>query len=660
MPTALGVADSTRRRPGPAFDVLFPTVLGAAFAALGAFLQLRYFPIGDIDLETDFYADLVIAARNLAEGRFSVHDFAWKGPVYAFLLVPVRAIVGDWYHAAVVLSALCGGAALALAYRLVLRLFDRRTAVVTTIAASLVVEFFVQSHRASTDVLFLLVCTGSIACTLLARGALRGFAAAGALAAIATLTRYNGIFLAGGTAAVLAVVNPDRVGWRGRVRAFGVYAATFLLVCAPWLLVNWQETERLLMTRNTETITRTFFAAPRWEGEIAAHDGSLLALVGAHPVDFVGQFGRNLMEHVRKDLTQLLGWPLAVLPIVGVLGLALRPPSRRQASLYLFGVVYWFCMGIVFYTPRFFLPMALVYLVLGFSLLRREGTPARLGRLLFAPLQAREPWVTGITVGLLLTVVAVQAPRIVETERALYARRPLDILQAARHLAKREEHTRARIMARKGHIAYHAGFDLSLYSTSVSSLEELVRLARAEGADYIAYSRVEYSMLPRMLFFAVTDTVPMLQEVYRGPGVRVFRPDAGRTTLTDVERHALLLSTLGAARQQRRPAVIYTALVDLGMHHMASREFEDAAVRLREAVEVAENAAGEADLAWDAAVARLHLADAEMALGHAEAVIPMLQESRRYFAAQGAERDVSRTDAMLQRARRALGPARDR
>src|SRR5512139_776597 len=125
----------SRSRRGAWFDLLFPVLYGSVFSALTIFLQLRYFPIGDTDLESDFFGDLVIAARNVTEGRFSVLDFPWKGPLYALVLIVVHGIASDWYRGAIVLSAVSGGAYLALAYRLILRLFDRRSAILSVITA---------------------------------------------------------------------------------------------------------------------------------------------------------------------------------------------------------------------------------------------------------------------------------------------------------------------------------------------------------------------------------------------------------------------------------------------------------------------------------------------------------------------------------------------
>src|SRR5262249_41478015 len=286
-------------------------------------------------------------------------------------------IAGDWYRGAVVLSALAGGATLLLAYRLTLRLFDRRVAILSMCTLSLVVEFFVQYHRASTDILFLLISMASMKCSLLAAGSLRRHAAAGALAALAFLTRYNGIFLVGGAALSLGIVNPERLPRRWRGLAFAVYLGAFLLVCAPWFFASWMETGRVLATRNLQTVVAAFYGEVRWQNDAAVEVHSMPALVARDPAYFATHYGRNLVEHATKNLSQLLGWPAALLPIIGIVAIALRRPTRRQTALYLFAVVYWLCMGIVFYAPRFFLPMILPSLAAGFSVLPGVGTERR-------------------------------------------------------------------------------------------------------------------------------------------------------------------------------------------------------------------------------------------------------------------------------------------
>lgn len=55
---------------------------GAAGAfALAAFLiHLRWFVIGDLGVESDFYAEFAISTQRLLSGDFSADNYPFKGP----------------------------------------------------------------------------------------------------------------------------------------------------------------------------------------------------------------------------------------------------------------------------------------------------------------------------------------------------------------------------------------------------------------------------------------------------------------------------------------------------------------------------------------------------------------------------------------------------
>ena len=86
----------------------WPALFVLSFAAIGLGVSLRTSPLGDLGVEADFFAELAPAAQELAAGRFAVANHPFKGPLHAFVLVPLRAALAplgvDWYRAAVVLS----------------------------------------------------------------------------------------------------------------------------------------------------------------------------------------------------------------------------------------------------------------------------------------------------------------------------------------------------------------------------------------------------------------------------------------------------------------------------------------------------------------------------------------------------------------------------
>ena len=146
---------------GARFDRIFPVAWGMIYFACGLFVSLRFSPLGDLGVESDFFAELAPAAQRLAAGEFSVANYPFKGPVYSFVLVVVHGLGSlfglGWYRSAVVLNLICAVISLAVLYRLVLRLAGRPAALCTALLTGVVYEFFIQAHKASSDMLYVLL-----------------------------------------------------------------------------------------------------------------------------------------------------------------------------------------------------------------------------------------------------------------------------------------------------------------------------------------------------------------------------------------------------------------------------------------------------------------------------------------------------------------------
>src|SRR5262249_33210302 len=249
------------------FDVAFPLLWAGIFFLLGLAQHLLWYPIGDLDLETDFYGDMVIAAQKLVQGHFSVDNYPYKGPFYSIPLVVLHALLGNWYRSAVVLNLLSAAGALALWYRLLLALYGRQVAMWTTIFASLVVEFYVQSHRATSDLLFLVMALGSIHLVCTGSRSTARLAVAGILSALACLTRYNAVFLPLAAGVAILFVDPRDVDWRRRLRSTAWYAAGFVVVVVPWIALSLHQTGKLPWSRNAQNLASGLYSGARFQNE---------------------------------------------------------------------------------------------------------------------------------------------------------------------------------------------------------------------------------------------------------------------------------------------------------------------------------------------------------------------------------------------------------
>jgi 4-amino-4-deoxy-L-arabinose transferase-like glycosyltransferase len=636
-------------------------VLGWAFlhAGVGILLHFTVFVVGDLDFETDFYGDLVVAARKLHAGHFAVANYPYKGPLYSFLLQPLFAVTGDWFRSAVVLNALCSAGFLVLCFVVLRRLFGGLAAALGTVFASVVVEYFLQSHRASTDILFMLLCTGSIACFCTAQRPWVRDGLSGVLAGLAFLTRYNGVYLPFAALVALAFIDPARRPRRARLRAAAVHVGAFLLVCGPWFVASWRETGQPIATKNLQNVVVAFYGSQRFQDDPVARTRSVRAMIAYDPVHFATQYVRNIGDHFRRDMHELVQFPASVLVLAGLLWLLLVRQTRAQRAFWLYGLVYSVFMGMVFYASRFFLPLVLQYAAAAFAPWfggRGEG-PTRLGGWLHAglmrPLQGRGRWRTVAARAGLVAILAaaaglfaLHALRIVAVERVRAQARPLYLIEPAAVLAEHIRHSgRTRVMARKGHIALLADADYQPYPADPAGLEALLEYVWANRVDYVIYGHAEHVLLPRLQFMSVADTLPRLSEIYRSNSVRIFAVDpANREPLTATERHRLLMFGLRAARD---PLGVMLACEALARFHTERGEHALAEQALLSAIRAADQAQGDARIAHIAMKLHHKLAVELQALGRPQEALELLQRNLDYFTRSGSRQDLAVTHGQM-------------
>lgn len=660
---------------GTRFDLFFPLLYALAYGIVGLAMHLTGDAFGDIDIDTDFYGDLLLAARALARGEFAVSNYPYKGPLYSFALVAVHAFAGDWYRSAVLVALASAGASLFLVYRLMLALFGRHVAVAAMIGTSLVADFFVHAHHATTDLLFLALAMGSVLLFCTGRTMRTACLAAGALGGLAALTRYNGFFLPVGALLGVAVAGPGAMSRRARLGRAIAYGGIFLLACLPWLAANLRATGRLLPTQNVQNVATGLFSGPRWAGAPVDAPEDLGALAAQDPVHLAVQFTRNLAGHVVLDLTKLLGFPMALLAVVGLLGLALgwlrtrpgrgsRPagPAGRSAAApriawqptlaqrtYLgFALVYFVSLGVVFYAPRFSFFLVPAYLAPGLAIALGDARrwPRRWRAVLLIPFG--------------VAVLAIQVARIHAVESRLAARRPVYLLAGARALrAHAGTGGDVLLMARKGHLAYLAGMRYQPYpKRAARSLDRLLDFAREHRVRYIAYGIPERELCPDLGFLADADSIPGLRRIHDTSELRVFELESGAaaSTVPAATQRELLVTNLRSAETRRSADRIVRALGDLAQFDAAHGAVEEAEMSLRRAIAISDTAKAAREIMQrNASVGRHRLAELLLATGRAEEAQPLLDLNLAYFERHGSAQDVARALLWRSRCWEALG-----
>jgi len=575
------------------FDTAFPILYALFYLAVAFGIHLAFFPIGDTGVEADFYSELAPAAQQLWHGQFSVAHYPYKGPVYSFALVGSYAVVhllgGDWYRSGVVLNLVAAALSLVLLYRLVLLLFTRTMAVAVTIATSLVYEFFLHAHKASSDLLFFLFAYLAIYLVVAGAWSSRSMLLAGGVSALAFLTRYIGVFLPVATLFAIWLANP--LSWYPRLKLSRTlsYLGGFCLVCAPWLLANLVETGRLLNTLNLQNVVQEFYGGGRAAEVPAAGFASLFEVIRHDPIHFLTHYASNLPRRLWLDTEHLVGWGAGVLTMLGLLRFLWIPPDRRQAAYLAYPLCYFLLMGLVFYLPRFSLPIAPAYYTIALALLLQ---PAAQNKHYF--FSTVESWLLtkpGKIVALIATclVVFIQIPAIIQGEKYYLAKRPLYILPAAKSLAEQAQGSHLRVvMARKAHIAHYAGMGYQPYPAAITSLQNFFAYAWEHQVDAVSVSDIEREYYPDAAFLPHLESSRGAQKIYDEDQVILFKLDRSLpvTTAAVNEIVTQLWKSLEAAEAAGNRQRTFLILRALGAEYKASQEWEKAADCFRRALQL--------------------------------------------------------------------------
>lgn len=504
-----------RDRPKIAWARRWPLPFVLAYAGLGLAVSLATAPLGDLGVEADFFAELAPAAQELAAGRFAVANHPFKGPLHAFVLVPVHAVLAPlgvgWYRSAVVVSLLAASGALLLLHRLARDLAGPRAAAVALVTAAAIKVFFIHAHKASSDQLFVLLVVAAATVLLSARPVPRNWAGCGALAGLAWLTRDNGIVMPVWAAAVLLLLDPWRLAWRRRVLAVAWVWAGFLVVASPWLVATRAQTGGWVASRNLQNIVDEFYGGERAALVPEGGFASLGELVAHDPAHFATRFLGNLPRHFVEDLNQVTGLTTGALALALLALLGWRRPDRRQWAVLLMGVVMFTALGAVFYRPRFSLALVPVW---AFAIaLAVERLP-----------RAR----TAAAAAVVAVVVALHAGHSLRAVRFYAAQQPRHLAEAIAAAprwaaASGEGARRPVLMARKAHLAHYAGLRYAPYPQMARDPQDLVDRARARGATFLAVGSIERGYLPDPAMLDRLDELPGVSVAWRDRWTLVYR-----------------------------------------------------------------------------------------------------------------------------------------
>ncbi|HZI89380.1 MAG TPA: hypothetical protein VFD83_02900, partial [Candidatus Polarisedimenticolia bacterium] len=344
--------------------------------------------------------------------------------------------------------------------------------------------------------------------------------ASGILAGWSFSTRYNGLFLWPGAVLAITLTHAGNDRWRNAA----LWSAAFLVAAAPWLIVNAVHTGNPLTNDNYTNVGFAVYGEGNWErffyGERNIH--SLKDVVLLDPGRFARVMASNTVDHLKRDLTELLTVPWNILTVLGLAVVAFQRRSRLWGAYLLFGLLYFLTLVPVFYGARFSLPMLGFYAALAVASLTWRPLEAWA-----SPLERRFPLRVFLFVliwmpGALSASGKTQDPRNPESIQA----GPYETLEAAAYL--KAHGAGNTLFARKPHVAFLSGMTFAPIPQA-DSPAALHEAARKAGARYLLVSGAELSLRQGVRPLAEPNAqVPGFRRVFESEGALVYEvlPDS--------------------------------------------------------------------------------------------------------------------------------------
>jgi len=521
-----GMRGGTRPSPAsaPHISTRWTRWVAYAFLALyGLYWALKAFGehhVGNYAVETDFYWKYGPAARDLLHGRVDIANYDSKGWGYPAVVAALSALGLDPFRAGQILALLSAVLAGWLLYRMHRSFLGPGVALTSLLLLLTNPTFLANTYEVGTDMFFFAVVLGSLA--LLLRSGSPGTWAilvSGALGGWAFATRYNGLFLWPGALLLFLVLQTPAGPLPARVRRAAMWTAGFALAALPWLVVNAVHTGNPLTNSNYVNVGYAVYGEGNWEkffygGGRKVH--SFADVVLLDPGRFLGVMAKNFVEHLRRDLSELLPVLWGILAVVGgLVFLRERTSGRRVGAYAVFWALYFLTLVPVFYGTRFSLPLLAFYLLMA-------AWPFSSG-LLGKPIQGLErtfPLRAFLFLALwLMTAFPAYQwtedranPESVQTG-------PYDIVPAADFL--RSHAAGKALLARKPHAAFLAGMRF-VPIPEFDTPDSLHAIAEREGANYVLVSGAELGMRAGMRPFATQAGVPGFTRVFESEGALVY------------------------------------------------------------------------------------------------------------------------------------------
>lgn len=442
--------------------------------------SLGYRKVGNYDIETDFFWDYVVEARNILNGVINVGEF--RGPGYPAMVALVSTVVNDFFKSGLIISAISSALVILISFKLLKKIFGDKIAFLVSLTLILNPTFLRYSYVCGTDMFFNLLVSSAVFFAFVgaSNGKITLLFLSGLFGGYAYLTRYNGIALLLGLPAIVLILNHENLK-KAIAKAIPTLAG-YLVFLLPWSIYSYIKRGEFFYNRNYLNIAYEMYAKGKipWDNfwfDASKEYKSLVDVFLRDPALFIEKSILNFIDHLFRDLTQLCGWQFTLLFIIGLIFLLSQKIDKAKLAYFASSFFFFLVLVFVFYSERFSMYLLPTYLSVGYSILNwRMINKTKYGWLIM--------WV-------ILNLISL--PKISRTIKNDLESQPLDILYVAKEFkSKFDDSEKGKIIvARKPNIAYYLGMEFKPFPL-VNNYEQLFEELKKLNASYLYYSLIEF------------------------------------------------------------------------------------------------------------------------------------------------------------------------
>ena len=461
----------------------------ACLATLACLGRLHTF--GTYATETDFYHLYAPDAERIASWQFPENTF--QGPGYPASVALVTALTGDVFAAATWISILSAALVGVLVFMLHARLFGYWVGVGAQLIVLVSGPFPTFALSAATDVFFLLLCVATLVLLTDDRIATRWrVIGAAALAGLACLTRYNGVYLPATCVVGITVLNLFDRAWRERFRLATLFSVVFLVTVSPWLVLNYQHHGSPFYNTAYLNIATLYYrdlaggdTSQDATRQLSAIFHSLGDVLRYDPQRILARYPINIYESVSRILTaDLVGPWVGWLALVGGTLAVIERRSKNVALLLFAGLLYVLLNALNHWEARYYLFVTVILSGLAIHAVARPLAWARARGWL-----TRRGW--GAIPVVLVAVVWTQSLIAARNDVARFLADPsTEVIGACDFLQSQPRNRRLRILSRKPHLPYRCGQEW-VFFPAVTSVDDLRTWLDTHPVDYVAFGATE-------------------------------------------------------------------------------------------------------------------------------------------------------------------------